>query len=198
MSLGSRPCPGRANRRWLHVCAALSLWAMAVGCGQCGVEPAPETTPAPLKPALAFKRVQGEGWSVEVPQDWVKREKGLYIGPDRANVVVSVRDVSLPIVLLPESTREDLRKRHADYEVLSEEKRKVNGLYMFEIQGRYTHGGVPVVQHTAVYEGGTRKYILTLSVVVPDYPYNRPVFARILSTFRGTHTPVPQKPPRAP
>lgn len=139
-----------------------------------------------MEDALPFVDVQGEGWTASVPADWEEREPGIYVGPDLANVVINVRDVPLPLELLGDGVLEDMKKAHRGYQVLGQHEAGLNGLRALELHGRYDRGQKSITHHTVVVEGGLKKYILTLSVVTPDYPANQAIFARVIKSFKGT------------
>lgn len=162
--------------------AALVLVA---ACDGCAGRPDDAAAPAPA-PAPQVRTVDGEGWSIEVPSDWKTHEPGLYVGPDRANVLVRVKEVPLPVALLVDNIKEDLRRRHPDIAFEEQRGLKLGELSVLELRGRYTsRGGKRVVQHQLVGEGGKRKYVVTMSVVEPHYPKHRETFEKITLSFRG-------------
>lgn len=176
----------------LMALTAVCLLALS-GCQRCDE---PHQAPAPaqegllegqvMEDSVPFVDIQGEGWAASVPADWERREEGVYVGPDLANAVIRVRDVPLPLELLGEGVLEDMKKAHQEYQVLGRHEAGLNGLRALELHGRYTRGSKSITHHTVVVEGGLKKYILTLSVVTPDYPANQALFARVIKSFRGT------------
>jgi hypothetical protein len=167
-------------RRW--ACAALLCGALC-GCGRCEEAPAPAEEEAAV--SEPYQEIAGAGWSASVPARWERREEGVYVGPDRANVVVSVRDVEIPLELLLEDARADLAKANAGYVLLGQHEAGLNGLRALELHGQYERNGHAVTHHTVAVEGGRKKYVMTLSVVSALYPANQARFARIIQSFRG-------------
>ena len=159
--------------------AALCVAALLVlGCKE---TPPPPSTP----PEVPFKAVETRDWTLQIPQDWHARSPGLYVGPDRANVLVNVRDNAQSLEALSALNLMDLRQTHADYTVLEHRKGTIGGLPAEEVMGRFTGGsGKAITQLTVVVDEGRRKAILTLSVVSRDHPNHAADFGRIVASFR--------------
>ena len=173
---------------------ALGLILLSMGAGGCdGCNP----DPPPVVPTT--QTVSGPGWTAEIPVDWQEREPGLYVGANRANLLVTVKEVPLPVALLTDSIKKDLVRQHQDIVFDVERGLNINGLSLFELRSRYTSpGGKRVVQHQLIGEGGKSKYILTLSVVEDFYPDHRADFDKITASFRGEFHPLTPRDPPAP
>jgi hypothetical protein len=179
-------------RIWLAALLALGL----AGCDGCTADRSPPPIPVEHKPTT--RTVEGAGWSAEIPADWETREPGLFVGPDRANLLVVTKEVPLPVGLLTDSIKQDLLRKHPDMTFDVERGLKLHGLSVYELRGRYTsRGGRRVVQHQLIGEGGKTKYIATLSVLQDFYPDHAADFNRITASFRGEFRPLspPPTPP---
>ena len=130
-----------------------------------------------------LRRVDGDGWSIEVPRSWERRAPNLFVGPDRANVRVEVRAIPLPMALFTDSTRRDLHELPGYVLEREEERRRPDGLYTHTLWGRYQHNTTPVAVVTGIYDAGEAdKLIVTLTVVAGRLPENRAWFEAVLES----------------
>ncbi len=180
----------------MRLVGLLFLLLAVAGCDDCSSRRAPADVAPPAAPST--RTVTGPGWSAEIPAHWESREGGLHIGPNRANLLVTTKEVPLPVGLLTDSIKQDLLRAHPDMTFDTERGLKLHGLSVYELRGRYTsRGGKRVVQHQLIGEGGKTKYIATMSVVEDFYPDHAAEFNRITASFRGEFVPL-GPPPEAP
>ena len=135
----------------------------------------------PQKPEL--RQLRQDNWLLSIPTSWRQEGKDdlLFIGPDRANVLINVRPLDQPLMSLIKSTRRDLTKNLNRYQLRWE-----RGVYQDAAPsawlwwGEYQHQGIPVAVMTAVFEGGDVKVVLTLSVKVSELGRNPRWFMDVL------------------
>ncbi len=160
----------------------LSFSLIAALLPACGSPPPP---PPQGQEAVPLHPVDGPGWRVEIPADWTEREPGLFIGPDRAHLLVTSKDNPASLTDLRLLNLLDLARAHPDFEVIAERLGRVADLPAHEITGRYTSpAGQPVVQITVLVDAGATKHVLTLASRADDFSNHDRIFQRVVGSFR--------------
>lgn len=146
---------------------------------------APPTPPpsASLGPAQGWKRVQGPGWTLDLPETWREVAPATYLGPDRANISVEVEPVAQPLDALIQPVKDDLDRVHGGIEVLREHRGRLKQLDAWELHLRFQSHGQSVTSHTLILDDGPHKYTLTAAVLTQHYPENETTFRSIFHSF---------------
>ncbi|GEM_PF-541557 len=133
-----------------------------------------------------FKSVSFSGGvTVSVPSEWTENGDNMYMDSSLGNSVnLQIEESSLNMSKYVTASLKEMKKSIPSYEKLGEYNKKINGMNVVILDGKFSMYENDLRLYSVIFDGGNTKYVLTVGGLNDYFESYKDVFNKIIESFK--------------